>query len=196
MEQLNIEHGRLTCFARRHRRASQPEGGALPACMHSHAVGPPWLWPACHKAPLASPRPKHSDATTGGPPGSRPGDTAAGSAPTWPPASGKVARPPSPRTLVPAPRCDRAPRRVPTKGPARRGAAGPHPADGGWPSGLDLSPRPQRRPRVTISQPGACYPGHRQAPRGTGASPIFITRLGAGRSLMQLGKRLSAPERR
>ena len=41
---------------------------------------------------------------------------------------------------------------VTPKGPARRSTAGTHSPEGDEPTGLDLSPRPPRRPWVTISQ--------------------------------------------
>ena len=72
--------------------------------------------------------------------------------PCWPPASSKVAKP---RLQEDFSSCDLVLLGsvwVTPKGPARRSTAGTHSPEGDEPTGLDLSPRPPRRPWVTISQ--------------------------------------------
>ena len=59
-----------------------PKEGAQGACMNSHAVGPRSVWAARPPWPLGTCCPLR------GAPGCQPQDTATGSAPTWPPASG------------------------------------------------------------------------------------------------------------
>ncbi len=101
---LSVHVAHTCCFFAR-RKAGEPPTqcvghhpeGRCPAYPHEF----PCVGPRGKRRPCAGLRLSKVDATARGP-RSPSQDTATGTSPTWPPASGKVAAPRCPRTLVPA----------------------------------------------------------------------------------------------